>query len=526
MLGGVNRRAHTSGGYRVDQGPTLSGLGKKPLPVSGFLCQSSLNSLVIQRDGRRVIEQDWPVNKDWQKGQSRPEHVNLRFYSAVLAMLVYLGMMIAINLSQWSAVESALYRLMASDFTRFDPLLALPGMLLLGVLGLPKTLQEFVRWRRARALVLKLDPIPAAPDGELGGSLTIPLDLPADTPVEVTLNCMRRVITKGKNANTRDELLWQTPALSRKLRSIKGTRLEFNARLPDQQPETAFKEGRRDIWWAVHVEVPGTGFDVVFPVPVSAKAVKRQSDFRFSEQEKRQATAVAQQPARSWQSSADQSLGSEPGRLLIDFPAGRSRKMAGVLMLVGVVFSGVVAFMGHNIWQELQAERISYFSLMVQGMILLGFSLFGPALLLGGIYMRLNRLRLEAAADTLQTTRRFLLFTNRRSLAVDQIEGLAERVIGRMGQGVASELEYAIDAYLKDGRRVRLGDGIQGQREAELLLSRLRTLTGIEHRPDPDAYKLQRGTPPGWVKWLPVMFKAVGMLIFALTVAAFFADFG
>ncbi len=467
-----------------------------------------------------MLEADWPVNQDWQKGQSRPEHVNLRFYSALAALLIFLGVLIALNLANQNEVESVLYRFWASEFSRFDPLLMLPGMLLLGLLGVPGVAREFVRWRRQRELVLTLDPVPAAPGGELGGSLTIPLNLPADTPVQVTVNCMRRVITKGKNASTRDNLLWQTQALTRKLRSIKGTRVEFNASLSDQQPETGFKEGRQDVWWAVHVEVPDTGFDAVFPVPVSVKARKLRSDYRFNEQEKQQAVAAAQQPARSWQ-QAD----SDPNRILIDFPAGRSNKMASVLMLIGLVFSGVVAFMGYNVWQELHAERISYFALMVQGMILLGFSLFGPALLLGGVYIWLNRLQLDAGTDTLKTTRSFLLFSRQRTLPVDQIEGLAERVIGRMGQGVESELEYSIDAYLKDGRRVRLGDGIQGQREAELLLSRLRGLTGVEYRPDPAEYKLHRRMPPGWVKWLPGVFKLVSMLIFGLTIAAFMADF-
>ncbi|GAA0786638.1 hypothetical protein SAMN04487964_101245 [Marinobacterium sediminicola] len=206
-----------------------------------------------------MMEPGWPVNKDWQKGQSRPENINARFYTAVLATSIFLLVMAAINLSQWGAVESALYRFMASDFTRFDPLLVLPFMLLVGLLGLPGTWREFVRWQRQRALVMTLDPLPAAPDGELGGRLIVPLSLPPDADINVTLNCMRRVVTKGKNASVRDELLWQTPAVIRQMRSIKGTRIEFCAPLSEQQPASSFEQGKRKHWWAIRVEVPEAG---------------------------------------------------------------------------------------------------------------------------------------------------------------------------------------------------------------------------------------------------------------------------
>ncbi len=463
---------------------------------------------------------DWPVNKDWQRGQSRPEQVNLRFFAAAGVILTYLGVMLALNLANGAEIESALYRLQASEFTRFDPLLVLPGMLLLGLLGLPRAGREFLRWRRDRELVLTLDPVPAALDGELGGSLTLPLHLPPDAGLRVTLNCMRRVITKGKNASVSDELLWQSPAVTRQLKSVKGTRVEFCASLSEQQPETSFAEGKRRVWWAIHVEVSTSGFDAMFPVPVSAEASKKHSDYRFSELEKQQALETTHEPVHSWQQAGDSA-----DSVSIDFPAGRSGKAAWVLMLVGLVFTGVAIFMGYNLADELNSERTSYFALMVQSIILLGFGLFSPGLLLAGIYMRFNRLRLEAGTHELVTTRQFMGLAKRRVTPVAEIEGLAERVVGRMGQGVASELDYAIDAYLHDGQRVRLGDGIQGQQELEQLMARLRRVTGISHRSDPAEYRLQRRTPPGWVKWLPVLFKLVGMLVFGITIAAFMADF-
>ncbi|GAA0682442.1 hypothetical protein GCM10009104_04130 [Marinobacterium maritimum] len=467
-----------------------------------------------------MLEADWPVNQDWQKGQSRPEHVNLRFYSALAALLIYLGVVVALILVNQNEVESSLYRLWASEFSRFDPLLMLPAMLLLGLLGLPGVAREFARWRRQRGLVLTLDPVPAAPDGELGGSLIIPLHLPANAPVRVTLNCMRRVITKGKNASVRDELLWQAPAVTRSLRSIKGTRVEFCVRLSPEQPATSFTEGKRKVWWAIRVEEAESGFDAVFPVPVSQNARQQRSNYHFSEQERQQAQEAASEPVRSWEQVPESAEG-----ISIDFPAGRSGKAAWILMLVGLVFTGVAVFMGYNVVDELSSERISYFALMVQGMILLGFGLFSPGLLLVGIYMRCNRLRLLANARELVTTRRFMGLSKQRSISVEQIAGMAERIVGRVGQGVDSELEYAIDAYLKDGMRVRLGDGIQGQTEAEQLLEQLSQVTGITHRPNPDEYRLQRRTPPGWVRWLPLVFRLIGTLVFGLTIAAFVLDF-
>lgn len=464
-------------------------------------------------------ESNWPASEDWRRGQSRPEQVNLRFYTAAGFTLIYLGIMVALNLYQWPAVESVLNRFVTSGFAHFDLLLMLPAMLLLGLLGLPRIGREFLRWRRERGLVLQLDPVPAAPDGQLGGRLTIPLNLPASAPVRVTLYCMRRVVSKGKNASVRDELLWQTQAPVRQLRSIKGTRIEFSAELSPEQPETSFNEGQREVWWAVRVQEPESGFDATFPVPVSAGAAKKRSEIRFSEQEKNRALDALREPVHSWRASET----SEGIR--VDYPAGRSAKAAWILLLIGLMFTAVFAFMGYNIHGELNSPRTSYFALMVQGMILFGFGLFGPCLLIGGLYMLLNRLTLRANDKELVTIRAIFGLSRQRILPVLEVEGLAERVIGRVGQGVYSELDYAIDAYLKNGRRMRLGDGIRGQSEAEQLLALLHRATGITHRPDPSEYRLQRRSSPGWVKWLPVIFKLIGMLVFGLTIAAFVIDF-
>ncbi len=467
-----------------------------------------------------MLKPEWPTNKDWQKGQSRPEHVNLRFFSAALATLIFLTMMTVGTVIKWPEIEPALYGLQAMNLSSLDPVLLLPFFMVIGFFALPRLFKEFVRWQQMRALVLKFDPVPAALSGELGGTITLPSHLHEQTAVKVTINCMRRVISSGKNSDMRDELLWQTTAVTRQLRSIKGTRVEFLAELSDQQPATSFEEKERKVWWAVRVEEASSGFDATFPVPVTETARKTSSDYRFSERERQQAEEANVQPVRSWQQEAIPGDG-----LSIEFPSGRSGKAAGIIMLVGVVFSGVMAFMGYNVYQELSSERTSYFAVMVQGMIMLGFSLFGPAFLIGGLYMQLNRLTLEARPTELVTTRRFMGFSKQRQLRVSDIEGLGERVVGRIGQGVESELEYAIDAYLHDGMRVRLGDGIQGQQEAERLMEQLREITGITTRTDPDSYRMQRKVPPGWVSLLPFLFKGIGALIFALTIAAFVLDF-
>lgn len=464
-------------------------------------------------------ELSWPINKDWQRGQSRPEQVNLRFYTAAGFTLVYLGVFLTLTVHQWPAIKPALERAYRFDFASFDLLLMLPVMVLIGVLGLPGVGREFIRWRRNRSLVLSLDPVPAALDGQFGGTLTVPLQLRGDRRVRATLNCMRRRVVKGRNnAGVRDELLWQTSAAVRQQPSLQGTRIELCAELSPQQPETSFSDGMRDVWWALHVEEPDSGFDAIFPVPVSAQASKKQSGYRFSERERRQALEAMHEPVRSWQ-QVNVSDGTH-----FAFPAGRSGKMAWVLLLVGLIFTGVAVFMGYNVWEELNSSRIRYFSLMVQGMIFFGFGLFGPGLLLLGLYMRLNRLQLVAGPNTLNTTRTFLGLSKQRQIPVGEVDGLAERIIGRMGQGVESELEYAVDAYMKDGQRLRLADGIQGQAEVEQLLERLRQLTGISNRPDPSEYRLQRRPAPKWVSWLPVMFKLIGMLVFGLTVGAFVLD--
>lgn len=458
----------------------------------------------------------WPADPDWQRGQSRPDHVNLRFYVQALFTLSYLALLAALTLAHRTEVTAALTRLWQAEPLVLDPLLLLPGLLLIGLCALPGLVRAFLRWRWQRGLRLMLDPVPAVPGGELGGRLTLPL--PNATGFRVTLSCLQRVVGRGRERRLRDELLWQVPAATRTWPALNGTRLEFCAALAAEQPDTSFVEGRREIWWAVHVQLPAQSLDLVFPVPVSSTGRQRQSAYAFSAREQHQAAAAAP-PVRGWQLVQD-----SPEAIRVEFPSGRSGKAARILSLVGLIFSAVALFLGDQLVAELQSVRVSYFAVLVQSMILLGFGLFGPALLLAGLYLGRNRLTLIADGRQLVTRRHCCGFSRQQRIALDQVEGLAERVVGRVGQGVAAELEYAIDAYLRDGRRLRLADGIQGQAALTPLLQRLRQVSGIQQRPDPAQYRLQRAAPPGWVRGLPSLFKLLGWLMFGLTLAALLAD--
>ena len=208
----------------------------------------------------------------------------------------------------------------------------------------------------------------------------------------------------------------------------------------------------------------------------------------------------------------------------IDYPAGRESTVSSVFIVLGVIFSAVAIFMGYQIASELASERISYFSIMVMGMILMGFSLFGIGMLIGGIYMKTNRLSVEKTSDKLVTRRRVFGREFEKTLLLDDIYALEKKVTSQSGQGASSKISYTIYAKTLDGLKHSIGDGIAGHENADRLYDIFNSEISLsDKQPSPR----QKGKPeiPEWAKHLPVIIKVFGYVMFIVVIGAFVMDF-
>lgn len=208
----------------------------------------------------------------------------------------------------------------------------------------------------------------------------------------------------------------------------------------------------------------------------------------------------------------------------MDYPAGRDNTLAKVFLVIALILISVAAFMGYQIYDELQSERISYFALLVMSMIFLGFSLFGLGLLAGSLYIMNNALNVMITEDKITTVRSVFGKEFQQDIRIGQIRELEKKVTSQMGQGVQSKIYYSIYAHTADGMKYKIGDGIPGQRYADsiynFISSKVTLSDQVTALPKPGKRKI-----PYQIKYAIYAFKGIGYLIFMLTIAAFVLDF-
>jgi len=69
---------------------------------------------------------------------------------------------------------------------------------------------KWLQWKRFGNLERQMDPFPASPGGDIGGTVELLLPYRAGKTVDVTLSCVRVRISRGSKNNSRHEnVLWR-----------------------------------------------------------------------------------------------------------------------------------------------------------------------------------------------------------------------------------------------------------------------------------------------------------------------------
>ncbi|WP_132974290.1 hypothetical protein [Thiogranum longum] len=72
---------------------------------------------------------------------------------------------------------------------------------------------KWLQWKRFGKAELTMDPFPASPGGDAGGTIELPLNYRPDETMDITICCIKVTIRHSSKGNTRHEsVLWRERA--------------------------------------------------------------------------------------------------------------------------------------------------------------------------------------------------------------------------------------------------------------------------------------------------------------------------
>ena len=225
--------------------------------------------------------------------------------------------------------------------------------------------------------------------------------------------------------------------------------------------------------------LPGIGLDRVFEVPVFATIEPQ----------------LARQKPRSVEKTSSPELPRRIVRvsrttegLRLDYPASRNRGLGLAVFISGLFFLGIVLVMGLGTWDwPSPAGNASALAAALRGFLLLVIGAAGLSLVLSGLYLLTNSLQVLVGRHHLATRRRLLgIPIQLRQVSGDEVTGLHHAIAWQLGQGARAPVPYALFATLADGRRVSLGDGLNGKFLADKLLGMVREACQWPNKQRPD----------------------------------------
>jgi len=393
----------------------------------------------------------WLTNPQWQNGRI---HSDAGTSWKGLAGFALFWNLMAFGISAGILLDD---RISFPDPAYFILLFPVVGLILLYT-----AVKSFRQWRRFGQLNLSLDPYPGSIGGEVGGSLTLAARPNSLDDLQVSLSCVRISTSKGtgSSSDTRHEnIVWRQRATSRVELAATGARISFVAKidagLPDAEPPSD-----NHTKWVLKLVSKHGGLDRKFDIPVFDTG--RSDESRLYLIPREQAVEPSKFPADTVRVTR-----RDDGLELI-YPPLRASGPSIALALIGAIFFGIGLWLG--------AEAIgsgSLFTSLVVGIMTLIFIPLGLGLLLLGIYLSINELRVLIGPDSLWVRRRVGPWKSLRSVPIAQLGRLDKTISMQSGQGADAVVYYRLKAKT-GGKDLCVGDGVKGQPLADGLLELMR----------------------------------------------------
>ena len=312
----------------------------------------------------------------------------------------------------------------------------LAGLYLIGM-AIHKTLD----WRRFGQMKVKLDPYPGAIGGDVAGTIHLSTPLPAGTPVNVSLDCVRHY-RQGKNSS--QSIVWQHYSLFEPLQSRRSTTLQFLFEVPTDLPQSSTGGNSYHVWTLrISAELPGVDLIRQIELPVFATAEKASASFRLS-----------LKPINIDSDSINTLFTNDSGEEQAIIGDHRNNGFATGLT-VGLGFmaigTGLAYFIGHLQQETFLLGFGALFSLI--GFTIFSFSISGR---FRHYYLRLHQPMLEFRYKS--------LFGGKVvTLNYDEIAAVTTEPRGAMTVGNKHYQFFDLGLKLKSGKALRIGDRFSRQ---------------------------------------------------------------
>lgn len=362
----------------------------------------------------------------------------------------------------WNALSAPVLFVLPEELAKGNQ--AIWFALLFPLVGAGLIISAIVKWRqwlRFGAVALHLDPWPAPIGGQLVGKMSLALPYSPNHRVQLNLACIHSYYTgSGKNRKRKEKVVWSAEGIADTAPAPKGSTVAFGFDIPEGLPQSELPDERYHFWRLdVSANLPGADFSQQYEVPV----------FETQALPRRQVTCASQHP--DMQAMREQKLEKLlnakhiPEGIALFYGMGRR--------LVGRSIGAVVGCaMTAGGWMMGASDAPIIFAILLIAI--------GAIMAMVCIYGLLNSYSVKIGAPGLYAERRLLgVLVSKKFIAPSEIKGLQVKSNGSSQVGNKHTEHFVIDAVLKNDKRVRVVEDLDGRALADQALDSVAMLSGL-----------------------------------------------
>ena len=454
----------------------------------------------------------WLWRKDWAARRAESKNRNNAIGLWIAAIFWNL---IAFTVAAFNVPR--LWR--TSNLLAFLPLL----FCVVGVILAVAALRASIRRKRFGHTYFEFASLPFSPGQSLKGTIHLRFNTDAKHGIDLSLSCVRQVITGGgKDRTTSETVLWQAdknvPQALLTPGPMGDATIPVDFSIPSDAYESYNDQPDDKVLWLLHAQadVPGVNYSDDFEVPVfrlTPASASEPSVFLKAQDGiappafESDASDVPAPPNPKVVVSAGTSGGTE-----FYFRAFRNPGQVLILFVVTAIWTAVVYVLFHD------RHAPPFFGPL--------FAFFDIFLIYGLIKVATGSCRIEVGNGKIVSRRAMLGIGTAREVPFSDI---AQILTVTIAQQNAVRASYYLYLYTKDGRKLTLADAIDNRQEARWVAAQLEKLAGLKL----DTHVAVQaglgvpGTPPQRGRAVPSSaFRRNSPVVTAVALAFFFGWMG
>jgi hypothetical protein len=391
----------------------------------------------------------WMWKPEWASGRIKGSSQTAMWFSWVFAIF-------------WNLISAPMLFFLPHEIEKGNHAAAI-GLLfpVVGVGLLFWAVQTTRRYRRFGVSFLEVDTLPGVIGGKLCGTIHSGLQEKPPEGIKVSLHCVRRRESRGKNSSASERLVWEESYVlgaERLYRGREGLDLPVDFHIPYESEPSDESDRYNKIIWRVEASAKLTGVDYEtrFDVPVfktadSSTDVPKESGYGFE-------TAPSQEfdPKTATIEIRPSALGGTE----YYFAAARNKGAAAALTIFFLLFSGITA-------------ALFYFGVPLLFPIV--FAFFCVLMLVFVVDVLFTSMRVVIEDGKVRVVRSTFGLRSAKEIPYSDVSDIKLKIGMQQQQTMTQTAKayYDIEIHRQSGRKVAVGRSIPSKREAEWLAEQM-----------------------------------------------------